>query len=78
LAVDLNPHQIINIFAELSGMTAGKYGYFIDGEAGVKIMPIKNVGLIGGYRLFDIKAKDDPDFAKLRIDGFFAGLTVRF
>lgn len=78
LAVDLNPHQIINIFGEISGMTAGKYGYFIDGEAGLKIIPIKNVSLIGGYRIFDIKAEDDPDFAKLRINGFFAGLTARF
>ncbi len=78
LAVDINPHRIINIFGEVSGITAGKYGYFIDGEAGIKLIPIRNVSIIGGYRLFDIKVKDDPDFAKLRIGGFFSGLTVRF
>lgn len=78
VAVDINPHEVVNIFGEISGMTAGKYGYFIDGEAGVRIIPIKNLSIIGGYRIFDIKAKDDPDFAKLRISGFFSGVTLRF
>jgi hypothetical protein len=27
---------------------------------------------------FDIKTKDDPGFAELRISGFFAGATLRF
>jgi hypothetical protein len=78
IAAEINPHSIINIFGEISGMTAGKYGYFIDGEIGVKIIPIRNVSVIAGYRVFDIKAKDDPDFAKLKIGGFFSGLTARF
>jgi hypothetical protein len=78
VALDINPHKIINIFGEISGMTAGKYGYFLDGEAGIKIIPLKNLSIIGGYRIFDIKAEDDPDFAKLRISGLFAGATLRF
>ena len=78
LALDINPHRILNIFAEASGIYAGNYGYFLDGEAGVKIIPIKNLSLFGGYRILDFRAEDDPDFAKLRILGPFAGITLRF
>jgi hypothetical protein len=77
-ALDINPHKIVNIFAEVSGMYAGEYGYFLDGEAGVKIIPIKNLSVLGGYRIFYLKAEDDPDFAKLQISGPFVGATLRF
>ena len=78
VAADIKAHELINIFAEVSGITAGKYGYFLDGEAGVKIIPLKNLGAIAGYRIFDIKAKDDPDYARLKISGPYVGVTVRF
>jgi hypothetical protein len=78
VALDINPHKIVNVFAEISGISAGKYGYFFDTEAGVKIIPIKNLSVIGGYRIFDIKAKDDPDYAKVKISGPFVGATLRF
>jgi hypothetical protein len=80
VALDINPHKMVNIFAEISGLPAGKYGYFLDGEAGIKIkiIPIKNLSILGGYRIFDIKAENDSDFAKLRISGPFIGATLRF
>jgi len=78
VALDINPHKVVNIFAEISGLPAGEYGYFLDGEAGIKIIPIKNLSILGGYRIFDIKAEDDPDFARLRISGPFIGATLRF
>ena len=78
LALDINPHKILNIFAEVSGIYAGNYGYFLDGEVGVKIIPMKSLSLFGGYRVLDLRAEDDPDFAKLRILGPFAGITLRF
>ena len=77
-ALDINPHKVVNVFAEVSGIYAGKYGYFLDGEAGVKIIPIKNVSVVAGYRILDFKAEDDPDFAKLKISGPFLGATLRF
>jgi hypothetical protein len=77
-ALDINPHRIVNVFAEVSGIYAGKYGYFLDGEAGVKVIPIKNLSVLGGYRILSFKAEDEPDFAKLRISGPFVGATLRF
>lgn len=78
LALDINPHKTVNVFAEVSGLFAGKYGYFFDAEVGVKIIPIKNLSIVGGYKILDIQAEDEPDFAKLKISGPFAGATLRF
>jgi hypothetical protein len=77
-ALDFNPHKMLNIFAEGSGLYAGNYGYMYDVEAGVKFIPIKILSIKGGYRLLEFKAKDDPDFAKVRVHGPFVGVTVRF
>jgi hypothetical protein len=77
-ALDINPHEMLNIFAEGSGLPAGKYGYMYDVEAGIKLIPIKILSIMGGYRLLEFKAKDDPDFAKVRVHGPFVGVTVRF
>jgi hypothetical protein len=78
IALDINPHKMINIFAEASGLTAGSYGYVYDAEVGVKLIPVKFLSIIGGYRIFDIKAKHNDDYAKLRLHGPFAGATLRF
>jgi hypothetical protein len=40
LALDLNPHKMLNIYAQGSGMYAGSYGYLYDAEIGVKLIPI--------------------------------------
>jgi len=77
-ALDINPHKMLNLFAEGSGLPAGKYGYMYDVEAGLKFIPIKILSIVGGYRLMEFKAKDDRDFAKARVYGPFVGVTVRF
>jgi len=78
VALDINPHRMLNIFAEGSGMYAGSYGYAYDCEAGIKLIPIKILSILGGYRLLDFKAKNDPDYVKVRVHGPFVGVTVRF
>jgi hypothetical protein len=78
IALDINPHKMLNIFAEGSGMTAGQYGYMYDVEVGIKLIPIKILSIMGGYRLLEFKAEDDSDFAKVRVHGPFVGVTVRF
>jgi hypothetical protein len=77
-ALDINPHKMLNIFAEGSGLPAGKYGHMYDAEAGIKLIPIKILSIIGGYRLLEFKVKEDRDFAKARLHGPFVGVTVRF
>jgi hypothetical protein len=38
---------MLNIFVEGSGMTAGQYGYMYDVEAGIKLIPIKILSIMG-------------------------------
>ena len=78
VALDINPHKMLNIFAEGSGLPAGNYGYIYDVEAGIKLIPVKTLSIIGGYRLLEFKAEEDEDFAKARLHGPFVGVTVRF
>jgi hypothetical protein len=78
VALDINPHKMVNIFGEVSGLPAGSYGYMVDAEAGIKLIPVKFLSVIVGYRIFDMRAKNNPDFAKLRFYGPFAGATLRF
>ena len=78
LAMDINPTPFINIFAEISGMTAGQYGTIWEGEAGIKFIPFKNFSISGGYRVVSIDARDDPDYAKVQLGGPFVGLSLRF
>jgi hypothetical protein len=77
-ALDINPHRFVNVYGEVSGLYAGKYGHFFDGEVGIKIIPIRYLSIVGGWRLFDFRAEDDPDFVDLELSGFFVGGTLRF
>jgi len=77
LALDVDPIPTVKIFAELSGISAGKYGHGWDGEAGLKLSLAPGLSLTGGYRYFDLEAKDDPDFAKLKNAGPFVGACIR-
>jgi hypothetical protein len=78
LAMDLNPTPFINIFAEISGLPAGQYGTIWEAEAGVKFIPFKNFSISGGYRLVDIEARNDPDYARIKLGGPYVGLSLRF
>lgn len=77
-ALNFNPIEPINLFAEISGLSAGNYGYFLDAEVGAKISPIKILSLSLGYRIIDIKAEDDPNFARMKITGPFFSGTLKF
>jgi len=77
-ALDINPISMIGLFAEVSGLSAGSYGYFLDAEAGVKLVPIRFVCLTGGYRLINMRADRDSDFAEIKFKGPFVGGVIRF
>lgn len=78
LAMNVTPLDSIDLFAEVSGLPAGGLGYFVDAEIGVKIIPIRFVSIVGGYRVFDIKVESGGDSARLLLHGAFIGATVRF
>ncbi len=80
LALDINPVKWINLFVRGSGFPNTPYGYFISGEAGIKIIPFKYFSVVGGYRYEDFNAHNTSDTTqvKLRLVGPFAGLSLRF
>jgi len=78
LILDVNPVEKVNLFAEVSGLVAGDYGYFIDAETGIKVTPLKNFSVSAGYRIFDMKFENDPDYAELTISGPFISGSIKF
>lgn len=78
LAAEVSPVSAVRLFAEISGLPAGDYGYLVDAEAGLRIVPIRFFTLSAGYRYFDVRAGDDEDFARLRLAGPFVGASFRF
>jgi hypothetical protein len=77
-AGDFSFGDYIQVFAEVSGLPAGDYGYLVDAEAGVRVSPIPLVAVVAGYRIFSVRVGDDDDFGRMRLSGPFAGLAVRF
>ena len=78
LVLDINPSRMLNIFAEVSGMSLGNKGHAWDGEAGLKLVLGSHLVASGGYRYFDLEVDDKPDFAKLKNSGPFLGAGLRF
>ena len=78
MVLDVRPSHAVDIYLEASGVSAGTYGRGVDAEAGVKLVPVENVSMTAGYRYFDLEAKDNPDFAKIKNAGPYVGLGLRF
>ncbi len=78
LALNISPIDKLDIFAEISGLPAGSYGYFFDAEAGIKFSPLDNLDILGGFRVIDIKVEYSDDLAKAQISGPFVGATLKF
>jgi hypothetical protein len=78
VATDFSFGDYIQVFAEVSGLPAGEYGYLVDGEAGVRVSPIPLVSIVAGYRVFDVRVGEDDDSGRLRLSGPFAGLAIKF
>lgn len=78
VAMDINPHRRVNLFADVSGIKLGKYGYFVTSDAGIKIMPARVGFFTVGYRNFNLDLKNEPDFARVILKGVFVGGGARF
>ncbi len=64
--------------AKLSGLPVGEYGHVLDAEATLDVNPIKYIGISGGYRIFEVKAKFDDNSVFYHLDGPFLALKIRF
>jgi hypothetical protein len=78
MVLDIKPSHAVDVYLEASGVSAGTYGRGVDAEAGVKLLPVPSVSMSAGYRYFDLEAKDNPDFAKIKNTGPYVGLALRF
>ncbi len=78
LAFDAEPSKYFSLFAEISGMTGGQYGYMFDGEAGIKITPIKHFTISAGYRTITVKVNADDTDAEISLSGPYAGAVLWF
>ncbi len=78
LAANLRPIGMIDVYAEGAAISAGKYGWFGDGEIGVRFSPVHTFSIIAGYRalVFDFEYEDN--FLDMQIHGPFAGLSLNF
>lgn len=76
--VEFQPLKQIGIFAEVSGIDVGSYGYLYDAEVGVKINPIESFSINAGYRILDLNFENDSDYAELKISGPFLSGEFRF
>jgi len=78
LALDIVPNEQFRFSAEAAIITTTDYGDLTDFEASVRYSPTEYLGLLAGYRNLEIDARDEDDYLKLTIDGFFAGLAIRY
>jgi hypothetical protein len=79
LAFELGLPFLLNFGGEVTGITAGKYGYLVDAEAAINFNPLPMLTISGGYRYFKLEAEDDDDFElDLDLQGPFLTLRVGF
>ena len=79
-ALDINPAEWANLFVRLAGMSFGRYGFLADGEAGIKLIPGRNLSISGGYRYQATEARsaDTDSYLKFTFKGPFAAASLRF
>jgi hypothetical protein len=79
VAFQLGLPFLFNVGGELTGITLGKYGYLLDGEAAVNFKPFPFVSISGGYRYLKLKAEDEDDFeVDIDLNGPFITLRAGF
>lgn len=78
LALEVTPHDLIQLFVEASGVPLGDLGHVVDAEAGVRLTPLPILAISAGYRAFDVRIGDDDDKAELTLFGPFVGAVLRF
>jgi len=72
------PWEQFHLFGEVSGMTAGEYGHLLEFEGGAEVEPMEGFRVKGGYRYFEARGEDNPNFFELRLQGPFAEAGFTF
>jgi hypothetical protein len=79
LALDINLiKDALNIFGSVTGIPEINGASYLSAEAGVKIIPIRNLSIGAGYRHEEARLEKDDDFVDINITGPFASLSLRF
>jgi hypothetical protein len=78
LAFQLGLPFLFNIGGEITGITAGKYGYMLDAEAAINFNPVPFLTLSSGYRYLKLNVEDDDDEVDFDLNGPFLTLLVGF
>jgi len=80
IIANLDDEGTIKINAEISGLPLGKYGYFYDGEVGLKYKPTEHFSAIAGYRALDLNVKNpsDNENGQFKFSGPYFGITGNF
>lgn len=78
IAADALVSDRFGLFAEATGITAGKYGWLADAETGLRIRPVSNIGISGGYRVLFADVEYGGNSLDMRINGPFVGVSISF
>ena len=78
LAADVRLNAVIDLFAEVSGLSVGHPGHVVDTETGVRLNANRFFSLTAGYRFFEIRGEERRSFARLQLFGPFVGAAIRF
>ena len=70
-------HQL-QLYSELSGLPLGGRGHTYDLDIGVKYSPCKNLSANAGYRVLDLKIKNDDGTGLYKLSGWYGGLSYSF
>ena len=78
LLLELEPNDKLEFFAEGAILVGHDEGDLLDAEAGVRYFPTDIIGILAGYRLFDLDFEDSRAVLELELSGVFLGLMLRF
>ena len=80
LAIDFQPHRVIDFYVEGSGFDQAAAGWHLEAEGGVRLYFARSIGISAGYRHLEFNVEDtsSPNFARWKVQGPFAGVNVRF
>lgn len=78
VAAEFSAYKRLRFSGEVAGMTVGRYGSFLRSEVAAKLAVAPHLAITAGYRTFDLHADYRPDFVQLKMNGPFAGASLRF